>query len=389
MRIDAAERRRRLAVRHALARPLADPEAVAEAVVALHSTDPASMTLGVLARLTTPRLSEVERALYEDRSLVRILTLRRTVFAVGADRVEEFLTATRRSVAEAERRKLRTMLADSGLDDPEGLLDRAHRTALEAAERLGTFSSADLAEAEPLLATRIAIGAGTKYATHQSLASRLLIVLSAEGHVVRARPAGSWASTNFRWSPMRRWLGRDPRDLDPEIARATVARRWLERFGPATPADLQWWTGWTKGHTMTALATLDTVEVELDEGPGVMLADDLDPTPEVGPWAALLPALDPTPMGWKARDWFLGPHRERVFDAVGNAGPTVWVDGRVVGGWAIRDDATVAFRLFEDVGRHALELVERRAHELETLLDGTVVKARARRWTAVERELRG
>src|SRR5690606_34010734 len=114
-----------------------------------------------------------------------------------------------------------------------------------------------------------------------------------------------------------------------------------------------------------------------------------DPTPEVGPWAALLPALDPTPMGWKARDWFLGPHGERVFDAVGNAGPTVWVDGRVVGGWAIRDDATVAFRLFEDVGRHALELVERRAHELGPLLDGTVVKARARRWTAVERELRG
>ena len=36
-------------------------------------------------------------------------------------------------------------------------------------------------------------------------------------------------------------------------------------------------------------------------------------------------------MGWKERDWFLGEHAEPLFDRNGNAGPTVWRDGRVVG----------------------------------------------------------
>ena len=40
-------------------------------------------------------------------------------------------------------------------------------------------------------------------------------------------------------------------------------------------------------------------------------------------------------MGWKNRAWYLGDLAKfggPVFDTNGNAGPTIWVDGRVVGG---------------------------------------------------------
>ena len=50
------------------------------------------------------------------------------------------------------------------------------------------------------------------------------------------------------------------------------ARRWLDVFGPATLDDLQWWTGWNKTQTRTALAGIDTVDVELTCGDGIMLA---------------------------------------------------------------------------------------------------------------------
>lgn len=385
---DAAERRRRLGVRHALAAPVTTTEDVTASVVALHSTDPAAMMLSVLARLERPEIAEVERALYVDRSVVRILAMRRTVFAVPADRFDEFAATVRHSVAGPERRKLLGLLRASGIDDAETVLEQGHAAVLAAAERLGEFSSADLQAADPLLATRVDIGTGSKYATQQSLASRLLTVMSVEGSVVRTRPEGAWNSYRYRWAARGTWLPTPVTQPDEAEARARVARRWLERFGPALPEDLQWWTGWTKGHTRAALATVDTAEVELEEGTGLVLADDLAPTPEPAPWVALLPALDPTTMGWRHRGWYLGPHAERVFDDVGNAGPTIWHDGRIVGGWAIRDDGTVATRLFTDVGREATDAIAERAARLEKLLDGTVVKVRARRWTAVEKELR-
>lgn len=388
MRIGVQERRRRLGVRHALAPPAPTVEQVTASLVALHSTDPASMVLSVLARLENPSIAAIERALYDDRSIVRILAMRRTVFAVPSHEAAEFLSTVQHSVAASEYRKLRALVADSGTRDPDAWLAAAHAAALAAFDRLADFTSGELAASDPLLGTRIQIGAGTKYATTQSVASRLLTVMSVQGHVVRARPEGSWASTRFRWSAMGRWLP----DLGPlpetGPARAVVARRWLARFGPARPEDLQWWTGWTKGHTTAALAPLDTVEVELDSGTGIVLADDLEPTPEPAPWVALLPALDPTTMGWKHRDWYLGPHGDRLFDVNGNAGPTIWHDGHIVGGWAIRDDGTVATRLLTDVGREADEAITARAAQLEARLDGTVVKARARGWSPLEKDLR-
>jgi len=39
-------------------------------------------------------------------------------------------------------------------------------------------------------------------------------------------------------------------------------------------------------------------------------------------------------MGWKERGWYLGDHASDLFDSNGNAGPTVWANGRVVGAWA-------------------------------------------------------
>jgi hypothetical protein len=53
---------------------------------------------------------------------------------------------------------------------------------------------------------------------------------------------------------------------------------------------------------------------------------------------------------------------------VGNGGPTIWVDGRVVGGWAQRPDGTIAVRLLEDVGAEARLSIEAAAGRLEAWL---------------------
>jgi Winged helix DNA-binding domain len=134
-----------------------------------------------------------------------------------------------------------------------------------------------------------------------------------------------------------------------------------------------------------ALARIATTEVELADGAGLVLAEDLDPPPAMPPWAALLPALDPTPMGWTGRRWFLGAHTSALFDRSGNIGPTIWWNGRIVGGWGQRPDATVAYRLLEDVGAEGHAAVRSEIARTEAILDGVRVTPRFR--TPLEREL--
>ncbi|MDX2863487.1 DNA glycosylase AlkZ-like family protein, partial [Streptomyces scabiei] len=173
-----------------------------------------------------------------------------------------------------------------------------------------------------------------------------------EGRVVRGRPLGSWTSSQFRWA-----VAPAHPELDAAQAQASLLERWLAACGPATEADLKWWTGWRVTEVRRALAAIGARAVALDEGTGYVTAEDEAPVSGPGePWAALLPALDPTAMGWQRRDWYLAPGlRPALFDYSGNVGPTVWWNGRVIGGWAQRSDGEIVWRLLdtEGVGREA------------------------------------
>jgi len=91
---------------------------------------------------------------------------------------------------------------------------------------------------------------------------------------------------------------------------------------------------------------------------------------------ALLPGLDPTVMGWKERDWYLGGYAPALFDTAGNAGPTVWWDGRIVGGWRQGEFGEVQLQMLEDIGNEATRTLEEQASGLEEWLDGRRVLLR-------------
>ena len=58
-----------------------------------------------------------------------------------------------------------------------------------------------------------------------------------------------------------------------------------------------------------------------------------------------------------------------MFDTAGNGGATVWVDGRIVGGWSTKDGA-VELVLLEDVGADARAALDAEAERLTVWLDG-------------------
>jgi hypothetical protein len=253
-------------------------------------------------------------------------------------------------------------------------------------DRNGAATAAELTKEVAGLREQIPFGVGTKWQGRVGVSTRMLFLLASEGRIIRGRPRGGITSSLYRWVPLERWIGRPLPAMPTEDAQVELARRWLRAFAPARIDDLKWWAGWTMGETRRALAVLSVAEARLDDGAlGVVLADDLEPTDEIKPWAALLPALDPTVMGWASRDFFLGPHRSALFDGNGNAGPTVWWDGRVVGGWSHRPDGDVVYRLLEDVGRDAARAIDRVAADLQTWLGP--IRFVPRFGTPLEREL--
>jgi hypothetical protein len=213
-----------------------------------------------------------------------------------------------------------------------------------------------------------------------------VFLLAAEGTIVRGRPRGTWVSGQYRWAPTDTWLGEPLREIPAGEASSELLRRWLSSFGPATTIDMRWWMGWTQRKLRTALEGVDVEEVRLEDGAtAYVLADDAARVSTKKRWVALLPGLDPTTMGWKQRDWYLGPHAPRLFDRNGNAGPTVWADGRVVGGWGQRTDGSVVVRFLEPVEEDVRARVERERLRLTAWLDGARVTARFR--TPLEKEI--
>lgn len=391
VRIGVEQRRARLATRHCLA-PAARVAGTAEAaaaMVALHASDPATVYLSVVARTRKADADEVDRAMYDDRSVLRILGMRRTLFVVPVDLVPVVHEAAARKVGEQQRKLLIKLLDQVDIDGDIGAwLGDLEQEAFQALHERGQATAAQLSAAVPRLRTPIVMAEGKSYEARVNITGRVLVLLAADGHIVRGRTGGSsWSARLYNWATMRDWLGATPKPIGVDEANRELATRWLRTFGPAPVSDLKWWTGWPLTQTRKVLAGLDVAEVDLDGQPGVALTDDLEPAPSVGPWAALLPGLDPTPMGWQNRGWFLGDHGPRLFDNNGNIGPTVWWGGRIVGGWAQRGDGEIAYELLDDVGSDAVSEIEAAAARLATAIGDRRITPAFR--TPLERELSG
>jgi hypothetical protein len=385
-RITTEQRRARLGQRHLLAEgaKAGSPTEVAAGLVALHSSDPVTVFLSALARLREPSVTAVEEALYDERSLLRIHGMRRTLWVLTVEHAGVMQAACTNAIAARERERLLRLLAASSIAEPDTWLDELGERVMAFLAEHGEAAGAELSRRVAGLNTALNYGEG-RWGGLQPATSRVLFQLAAERRIIRVRPRGEWTSSQYRWTRFDSWLPDGLAEWDVAAARAELARRWLARFGPATVTDVKWWTGWTLGETRKALAAAGAVEVELETRPGLALRDDLEPVPVPEPWVALLPGLDPTPMGWKERDWYLGEHGPLLFDNAGNVGPTIWTDGRIVGAWAQRKDGEVVYKLLEDTGSEVVAAVEAQVERLGALLGAKRVITRFP--TPLEREL--
>lgn len=378
--IDDRERRDRLVRRHRLIAPADDVVEATQGVVCLHSSDPATVYLSLWARTADMRHSHVDQSLYEDKTLLRIVGMRRTMWVVPTPLASLINSSSTTALVSAQRRRVVKMIESAGIaEDGETWLDEVSTKTLEAIAERGAGLATELTKDVPELGEKIEYRRkdGSILGTF-GMSTRVLFQLAIEARVIRVRPTGSWVSSQYRWSTMDDWLGHPLETLEPAEARAGLVRHWLRSFGPGTETDIRWWTGWPVTTVRKSLDDVGAVEVRLESGIGLALADDLEPEEGTGPSVALLPSLDPSTMGWKERHWYLGELADVLIDRNGNAGPTIWVDGRIVGGWAQRPTGEIVYELLDEVRPGAVEAIDRRVEALRAWLGDTVVTSRFR-----------
>ncbi|MGH3152805.1 MAG: DNA glycosylase AlkZ-like family protein [Streptosporangiaceae bacterium] len=185
MRTISVQQRRRLVVhRHYLAGDAGDPETVTRAVIALHASDPASVYLSVLARSTVSTLADVAQALYERRSLVRWMAMRRTLFVFPREDIPLVQAAVSTPLAATLRKRLISMLERNGAEPPitgdiAGWLDALGSRVEHALQARGAATGAELSTAVPGLRTSIPARAPSN--RPQNVTTSLLTWMSAEG----------------------------------------------------------------------------------------------------------------------------------------------------------------------------------------------------------------
>ncbi|WP_328472890.1 winged helix DNA-binding domain-containing protein [Actinoplanes sp. NBC_00393] len=361
------ERRARLAIRHALAPAFraTSPEAVTRAMTVLHATEPATVYLSCQARMAAFDIQDLNHSLYAERALIKQLAMRGTLFVFPRDLLPAAWAGPSARVAATARARTAKDLENAGLaTDGAVWLDQARAEVLTLlAGQPDGRTAQDIRAAVPMIDVKMAVT--------PSVAWRVLTHLVLNADLVRGTNTGSWYTSRPRWTLMQHWLDDLPDAVSAADGYREIVRRWLHSFGPGTENDIVWWLGATKGIVRKALAELGAVPVTLDSGLiGWLSPDDLDEVSDPGPWAALLPVLDPTVMGWQERGFYLGPHRDLLFDQRGNAGTTAWVNGRAVGCWVQDTDGTVLVRLAETISPAEQRLLDVEAQRLTAWLAG-------------------
>ena len=371
------ERRARLARRHGLAADhrMTTADAVTRALTVLHATEPATVHLAVRARAPEIAAADVDQALYDDRTLVKQLAMRRTLWVFPRDLLPAAWGSASARVAAQLRPRLAKEIEAGGIAaDGRAWVEAACAAVLAHLAGGRELSAQAIREQVPELEGRIDLAVGKSYGANVAVAPRVLTQLGVEGRLVRGRNGGHWRVSRPQWALMEEWLGEPVVPAPASEGWAELVRRWLGSFGPGTEGDLVWWLGATKAVVRAALEAVGAVEVRLEDGSSAyLLPDDLDEVDPPGPWAALLPVLDPTVMGWKSREWYLGPHGSALFDRNGNAGTTAWVDGRAVGTWVQDDAGVVRVHALEELSRAETALLAEEAERLTAWLDGTVI----------------
>ncbi len=334
-----------LARQHLLARTDVDVPEMVSHLVGLQAQENLPPYLSLAARLIDLDPEDVSRAL-EDRSLVRLLTMRGTIHLLTAD---DALMLRQWTQPRQEKERKASQNTQAALHLDTETFNRAVGTAL----------------ADGPLAVK-ALGEALAATFPDVPANALSQLARVNQPLAQLPPRGAWKrSGGVVYQYVDRLLGRPLADPDPP----TIVRRYLRAFGPASAADVTAWSGVTgMGGVLKAMNDLEVHEDPdgrtLFDLPDGSLADEGMPAP-----VRLLGTYDNVWLSHAGRDRVTEPEkRKRWMGVNGGVASALFVDGMLEGLWRAVDGRVDVIELFRKLTRsERIELDEETAR-VEALL---------------------
>ena len=303
--------------------------AVSSRLCGLHAQLMSSAELTVWARVEDLDRRDVQRALWEDRTLVKTWAMRGTLHLLPAAELPFWHAALGIS-----RRYLKPALWQKYFGITIEELDRL-------TEAIGAALDGRVMTREELMheVGRITGSAAFGSKLAESSWGTILKPAAFSGRLCFGPSLGQ----RVRFTRPDTWLAAPPESdskIDPQSAPAAVTRRFLAAYGPATCHDLaRWWNGGGVSTARQWIASLgdEVSPVDLDGVQAWMLTAHARQARELPPARSvrLLPGFDQyvVAASCHAEHLLPGDFRSRVYRPQGWISPVLLVNGRMEGTW--------------------------------------------------------
>ncbi|BAI60461.1 conserved hypothetical protein [Methanocella paludicola SANAE] len=321
----------------------------------LHATSAIGPYISAFLRCKDFRREDLDRELYVNKSLGQLRCMRFTMYIQPTGAFAMYHSAMKRTFETGYLSRLKRVAM------PEKEYERLERSIL-ALLRDGGKTAAEIKKA---------LGVDTSL-------FQVLNAMCDTGLLAKGMPKGSWKSNLHTYHLFGDYYPDVDLEMEEKLATASLALHYLKAFGPATEADIAWWTGLRRSDIREAIESLEarTDRIDVSGLGNDMIVDYVDIRSIQGarapkkPAVRLLPSLDPYLMGYKDRDRYLDKkHYGCVYDRSGNATTCIMVDGRIAGVWDI-DEKAIGVYLFEEAPESVLREIRRQAEEMSVFLLG-------------------
>ena len=336
------------------------PAAVVRRVLAVQAQDAQAAPLSIWARGEGLTAGDVERALVEERSIVRTWLMRGTLHLAAAEDVGWLLAALGPRFIRTTRRRYEEL----------GLDESVRRESLSAIrEILSEQGATTRTELTRRLAERgfPTEGQAAYHLMHHAGLSGLLCYGPEGGGEETFVLLDEWADVGAT--------------LPEDEAHAELARRYLDAYAPAGPEDLAAWSGLTLTQSRAAFSAIteELVEVAFGGEPLWLLRSQegwLDDELAWSPNVRLLPRFDTYLLGYRDRDLSVPEaYAKRVHPGGGILHAVLLVDGLAAGTWKTerkKDRLEVVVDVFEGLEEGTVDGLRGEIQRLGRFLDREV-----------------
>jgi uncharacterized protein YcaQ len=342
---------------------------IVDDVCGLHAQAAATPYLSLWNRVEDFEDSLLDKALYQDKTLVKVWCMRGTLHVIPSSDLPVYNRALRTMWFEHHGRYMRAP------DYPP----KEERKKLIYPKIVQALAEKPLKRKE--LNAKVQALLKDDSMPYQRLFSGwggILKETTYEGLTVHAEPCEREACfvRVDKWLPNIRLD-----DLSEEKAQEKLLIKYLRGYGPATAHDFCLWSGLMAGDAKKAIEKvkdllLEEVEIEGATGLFLLLKKDLKLLDSISldekALPCFLPKFDSYVLGHKDRTRIIhDEHKKHVFRKAGDIAATLLLDGKITGTWThkkAKNSLSVAVTPFRRLDKDELRQIEEEARELSEFM---------------------